>query len=88
MGSNCYKHCVFLVIIPFLRTFLAKQAPVSSDTQHVIAIHLLVSEIVHVLPKVIPCCVTRTTLFLHVDIMRVIGFYHLTKFRCSTPSGF
>ena len=27
-------------------------------------------------------------IYLHVGFNRVIGFYHFTKFRCSTPSSF
>ena len=37
--------------------------------------------IMHGLRLFIQCC-------LHVDIIRVIGIYHFTNFRLSTPSGF
>ena len=44
----------------------------------------------NVLPKAVHCCFTRTTLFTKLFtcfMIRVIGCYHITKFRYSTPSG-
>ena len=46
-----------------------------------------------VLPEAVYCCFTRTTVHcfsncLHVCMIRVIGYYHVTKFRYSTPSSF
>ena len=43
----------------------------------------------NVLPEAVYCCFTRIIPFcLHVFIIRLIGCYHVTKFRYSTLSGF
>ena len=55
-------------------------------SQSFVALHFLVSEIANVSPEVAYCCFARTTLLpncLHVGIIRVNVFYHLTKFNCS-----
>ena len=41
----------------------------------------------NVWPEIVDCCFTRTTLFTELfrsELAR--GFYHFTKFHCSTPS--
>ena len=39
-------------------------------------------------PEAVYCCFTRTTFFTALFTIRVIGCYHVTKFRYSTPSSF
>ena len=45
----------------------------------------------NVWPEIVYCCFTRTTLFIELFtcfLIRVRGFYHVTKFHYSTRSSF
>ena len=49
-----------------------------------IAVHLLVSEIANVVPEVVYWCLQELRCL--PTSLYVMGFYHFTEFRCSTPS--